>query len=109
MQVNLGPGTAHPNHQAARLAYAVRIITFLGEHIPRAKAANLAVMDDASWYRICTLAGEKNMPAKATISTIIGMVYGREMAIEAIQASLAGPVEPMFSRITAHDPEAEMV
>lgn len=109
MQTNLGPGAAHPSHQENRLAYAQRIIKFMDKHVPSAKAANMCVMNDASWHRIAKLAGEERLPSRATISTIIGMVRGRELAIEAIQDSL-GNGERILSRLApAPSDEAEMV
>jgi len=110
MQVDLGKGTAHPNHQANRLAYAQRIIAFMDEHIPRAKAANMAILDHAAWNRIAKLAGEKAMPSEATISMIIGMVHGRQLAVEAIQNSLGNPEARLLSRLTpAPDPDADKI
>ena len=110
MQTDLGPGAVHPNHMENRLAYAQRIISFIDKHIPSAKAANLCVLNDASWYRIARLAGEANMPSKATISTVIGLVRGRELAIEAIQTSLGQPEKRLLSRFDkAPDPEESMV
>lgn len=110
MQVNLGSGTAHPSHQENRLAYAQRIIKFMDKHVPSAKAANMCVMNDQTWHRIARLAGEERMPSKATISTIVGMVRGRELAIEAISTSLGQPEKRLLSRFEkAPDPEAAMV
>lgn len=109
MQVNLGKGTSHPNEIENRLAYAQRVIAFMDTHIPQAKAANMAVMDHSSWNRIATLAGEQRMPSKSTISAIIGMVRGRELAVESIKSSLANPETRLLSRLATHDPDAELV
>lgn len=111
MQVDLGSPkrVSHPSETENRLAYAQRIIVFLDARLPKAKAANLAVLDHASWNRIATLADEKHMPSKATIMAVIAMVRGRELAVEAIQASLSNTGDRLLSRLTTVDHEAELV
>ncbi len=99
MQTDLGPGVAHPNHMSNRLAYAQRIIALLDDHIPSATAANLCALNRASWDRIARLAGEERMPSEATISVIIAMVRGRELAVEALQASLADSSKRLLSKV----------
>lgn len=90
MQIDLGEGVPHPSHMENRLAYAQRIIGFLDAHIPNAKAANLCVMNRASWNRVADLAGESAHPAEGTISVVIAMVRGRELAVDALQGALNG-------------------
>lgn len=98
MQTDLGPGVAHPNHMENRLAYAQRIVAMLDEHIPSATAANLCALNRASWDRIAVLAGEERKPSEATISVIIAMVRGRELAVEAIKSSLSIST-PLLSKV----------
>lgn len=98
MQTNLGTEVPHPQEIENRLAYAQRIIAFLDQHVPHAQAANLAMMNRASWNRTCSLAGEAHMPSLATISTIVGMVHGRSLAVEAITGSLAQPEKRLLNR-----------
>lgn len=78
----------HEKETENRLAYAQRTIGFLNTHIPGHRAINLAHMNEAAWRRISELAGEARPPSKSTISMIIGMVRGRELAIQAIQKSV---------------------
>lgn len=108
MQVDLGEGTVHPNHQENRLAYAQRVIAFLDKHVPSAKAGNLAAMNDATWYRIARQAGEERMPSKATISCVIGMVFMREQMLAQL-ATFAGNGERLLSKLEPVDREAELV
>lgn len=81
----------HVNHLENRLLYAQRIIAFFDRRVPDAKAANMAAMNRATWEHICRLAGEERMPSDATISTIVGMVRGRELAMEALKGALSTP------------------
>lgn len=108
MQTDLGRGTHHVNHVQNQLAYAQRIIAFMDQHIPRARVANMAVMNDASWHRIARLAGEEHMPSKATICMILGMVAMRE-AITDQGAKVTGPEGRLLSRLVPVDPEEGMI
>lgn len=88
-----GDGVPHANHMENRLAYAQRIITYLDHRLPVGwRAANLCVLNRASWNKIATLAGEDRMPAEGTISCIIAMCRGREIqaqaVVEAMQVSI---------------------
>lgn len=108
VQVDLGKGTIHPSHMKARLAYASRILAFMDKHVPSARAANMAIMNDASWYRIAELAGEERKPSKATISAIVAMAHMREEMARVISERVPGDM--VVSRfVPAPDPEEEMV
>jgi hypothetical protein len=108
MQTYTGEANPHPNHMENRLAYAQRIIALIDEHMPAAKAANLCLLNRPSWDRIATLAGEERKPSEATISVIIAMVRGRELAIEALQASLGDASKRLLTKVTV-EPKPEAV
>lgn len=89
----------HPNETENRLAYAQRIIGFLDTYAPGAKAVNLSRMNEASWRKIADLSEEARPPSKSTISMVIGMVRGRELAIESITRSLGDPSRRLLDEV----------
>jgi hypothetical protein len=77
----------HANEIENRIAYAQRIVTYVDREMPGATSASLTQLGDLSWRRIANLAGER-VPSDATVSVVIALVRGRELAAEAIRASL---------------------
>ena len=97
MQIDQGEGGVHPNHLSNRIAYAERIIAWLDEFLPEAKAENLAVVNAPTWERIAVKAGETIAPSSATISTIVGMIKMRENVLAQV-AKVTGGAK-MFDRL----------
>lgn len=81
----------HVNEINNRLLKAQRLLAYIDKSMPGASAATLSLLNDESWAHIATKAGEKTAPSKSTVMTIIAMVRGREIAVDAIRASLATP------------------
>jgi len=77
----------HPNEIDNRMRKAQRFLTYMDLSMPGATAGTLAMLGDSAWALLAEHAGEKP-PSDATISTIIAMVRGRELAIEAIRANI---------------------
>jgi hypothetical protein len=71
-----------------RMKKAQRFLGHLDAVMPEATAGTLTLLGDASWKMLADQAGEKP-PSNSTISTIIAMVRGREIAVEAIRGSLS--------------------
>lgn len=78
----------HPVEAQNRLDKAQRMVEFLDTHVPNATARQLSMLDDAAWLRFNHLMGEKLPPSKALVSTVIALVRGREMAIDAVRGAL---------------------
>ena len=89
VQVNNGVGGVHPQHMQNRIDYAERFIGFLDEHIPGAKAANLAAQNISTWDRMAQIMGEIE-PSKETISMIVGMIRMRETIAARVAQVSAG-------------------
>jgi len=81
----------HVNEIDNRLLKAQRLLAHIDGSMPGASAATLSLLSDESWAYLATEAGEKAAPSKSTVMTIIAMVRGREIAVDAIRASLATP------------------
>lgn len=103
MQMTVGAHVSHPSEIENRIAYATRVVAFLDRHLPTARAANIAVMNQASWDRIADLAGE-NHPSKASINMITGMIVMRE-SIVAQAATVSGPTTRLLSKLETVDPD----
>lgn len=99
MQREQGPSVAHVNHLENRLAYAQRIIRWLDKHVENHTAASLALFNRATWDRIATLAGEERKPSEATISTIVGMVRGKELMAKALGKALHDADDRLMSNV----------
>lgn len=80
----------HPQEINNRLRKAQRFLTHIDANMPDATAATLTLLGDAFWQLLAENLGEQP-PSNSTISTIIALVRGRELATEAIRASLATP------------------
>ena len=80
----------HPNEIDNRLRKAQRFLAHIDANMPGATAATLALLGDASWRLLAENSCEQP-PSNSTISTIIALVRGRELAVDAIRASLATP------------------
>lgn len=80
----------HPLEIENRLNKAQRLLAHIDVNMPGATAATLVLLGDASWKLLAENAGEQP-PSNSTISTIIALVRGRELAIDAIRGSLATP------------------
>lgn len=78
----------HTNEINNRLAYAQRFLGFLDREMPGVSATSLSLMADESWGNLAVQAGERP-PSKSTVSVIIALVRGREIAVEAIRGSFA--------------------
>ena len=78
----------HVNEIDNRLRKAQRLLAHIDTTMPGVTASTLALISDESWVAVAEQAGEK-APSNSTISTIIAMVRGRELAIDAIRASIA--------------------
>lgn len=103
MQMTVGKHISHPSELENRIAYATRVVAFIDEHLPAARAANVAIMNQASWDRIAQLAGE-NTPSKATINMIVGMLVMRE-SIVAQAGKVSGPTARLLSTLETVDPD----
>jgi hypothetical protein len=77
----------HANEINNRITYAQRIVTFVDREMPGASAESLTMLGEASWRRIANLAGER-VPSDATVSVVIALVRGRELAAEAVRSAL---------------------
>lgn len=73
-----------------RVRKAQRVVAYLDTAMPGVSAVSLSLLDPTSWDRVADTAGENSLSA-STISTVIGIVRGREMAVEAILTSVAQP------------------
>jgi hypothetical protein len=80
----------HPNEIDNRMKKAQRFLAHIDANMPGATASTLSLLGDVSWKMIAENSGEKP-PSDSTISTIIAMVRGREIAVEAIRSSLSTP------------------
>jgi hypothetical protein len=77
----------HYNEIDNRLLKAQRFLKHVDTHLPGATARTLSLLGDDSWKMLADQAGEKEL-SKATISTVIALVRGRELAVEAVLASM---------------------
>jgi len=77
----------HPQEIENRMKKAQRFLAHIDAVMPDATAGTLALLGDPSWNMLAEQAGEKS-PSNATISTVIALVRGREIAVEAIRANL---------------------
>lgn len=78
----------HPNEIDNRMKKAQRFLAYIDSAMPEATAAMLALVGESRWESLARDMGE-NPPSDATISTIIALVRGREMAVESIRAGIA--------------------
>jgi len=78
----------HPNEIDNRMKKAQRFLAHIDAVMPEATAATLTLLGEPSWKMLADRAGEKPL-SNATISTVIALVRGREIAVEAIRGSLA--------------------
>lgn len=78
----------HPNEIDNRVKKAQRFVAHIDATMPEATAGMLTLLGEPSWKALADGMGE-NMPSDATISTIIALVRGREMAVESIRAGIA--------------------
>lgn len=78
----------HVNEITNWIAYAQRFLAHIDLNLPGATAATLSLLGNASWRTLAENSGEK-APSDATVSTIIALVRGRELAVEAIRSSLS--------------------
>lgn len=85
-----GRSIMHVNEITNRLAYAQRFLGFLDAQMPGVSAASLSLVSNESWGNLAVQAQERP-PSKSTISVIIALVRGREIAVEAIRGSFATP------------------
>ena len=75
-------------HMQNRIALAERIDAYLDKHMPMATASNLMVLDEASWERIASLAGESKL-SDGTITAVIALVRGQENLEAYVKNALA--------------------
>ncbi len=80
----------HPKEIDNRLRKAQRFLAVIDSDMPGATASTLSLLGDVSWRMIAGDSGEQP-PSNSTISTIIALVRGREIAVEAIRGSLSIP------------------
>lgn len=78
----------HTHEIRNRIAYAQRMVTHLDKVTPGIEANTLTLWNHASWVRATSQAGEA-VPSEATISVIVALVKGRELALEAIRNSIS--------------------
>lgn len=78
----------HVNEIDNRLRKAQRFLGHVDDQMPGATAATLSLLGGDSWKMLADAAGEKEL-SDATISTVIALVRGRELAIEAVRSSIA--------------------
>lgn len=77
----------HVNEINNRIAMAQRLVAYIDREMPEASSDSLALIGEMGWRRIANLAGER-VPSDSTVSVVIALVRGREMAADAIRKSL---------------------